>query len=78
MGKEQGCPNETYTVISLSVQIVIYYWLFFFFQSKDASLISKFSIIYDINIHFFFLQNAPETKKFSDAEEEIPLQKGPG
>lgn len=64
-------------MISLCVQIVIIIdFGVFCFQSKDVSLIPKFSVIYDINIIFFFLQNASETKMFSDAEEEIPLQKG--
>lgn len=68
-------------MISLSVQIVIIMYgiidfSVFCFQSKDVSLIPKFSVIYDINIIIFFLQNASETKMFSDAEEEIPLQKG--
>lgn len=49
MGKERGCPNDTYTVISLSVQIVIYYC--FFFHSKDTSLFPKCAIIYDSNIN---------------------------
>lgn len=67
-------------MISLSVQIVIIMYgiidfSVFCFQSKDVSLIPKFSVIYDINI-IFFLQNASEKKMFSDAEEEIPLQKG--
>lgn len=70
-----------YTVLSLSVEIVInmYYCFCFFFQSKDAFLFQN-SLSFMILTYFLFvfvLQNASETKKFSDAEEEIPLQKGP-
>lgn len=70
-----------YTVLSLSVEIVInmYYCFWFFFQSKDAFLFQN-SLSFMILTYFLFvfvLQNASETKKFSDAEEEIPLQKGP-
>lgn len=70
-----------YTVLSLSVEIVInmYYCFCFFFQSKDAFLFQN-CLSFMILTYFLFvfvLQNASETKKFSDAEEEIPLQKGP-
>lgn len=61
MGKERGCPNDTYTVISLSVQIVIYYCLFFFI----VKILPYFPnvLLFMIVTSIKFLQKCPENEE---------------